>query len=144
MLGAVFYYAHMIDLTIICASNDLSLEQSSATEQSKQHQHTLLDYLCTHANASVQYRASDMMLKVHSDRSYLSVRGGRSRAAGYFYFGKNIHMKQNEQSQGSMHQECSIIKPVVASTAECETATLFLNCRTTIVLRIAAKEMGHP
>ena len=43
-----------------------------------------------------------------------------------------------------MHQECSVIKPVLASAAECETATLFLNCQTTIVLRIAAKEMGHP
>ena len=37
-----------------------------------------------------------------------------------------------------------MIKPVVASAAECETATLFLNYQTTIVLRIAAKEMGHP
>lgn len=144
ILGTVFYCARMIDLTIICASNDLALEQSSATAQSKQHQHALLDYLHVHPDASAQYRTSDMILKAHSDGSYLSVQGGRSRAVGHFYFGDNIYIMQNDKLQGSAYQECSVIKPVVASAAECETATLFLNCQNAIVLHIAAKEMGHP
>ena len=37
-----------------------------------------------------------------------------------------------------------MIKPIVAPSDECETLTLFLNCQTTIVIRIIAKWLGHP
>lgn len=104
----------------------------------------LLDYLHTHPNASIMYRSSDMKIKVHSDGSYLLVPGAKSRAAGHFYCGDNNHVLQDEPYQGSTYQECSIIKPVVASAEECETAKLFINCQTAILLRITAKEMGHP
>lgn len=144
ILGTTFYYARIVDLTILCANDDLSLDQSKATQQSQQHLHTLLDYLHKHPNASVTFCASDMILKVHSDGSYLSVLGGRSRVAGHFYCGDNIPIQQTDEKQGSIYQECSAIKPVLASAAECGTSTLFLDCQTAISLRIAAKEMGHP
>lgn len=95
--------------------------------QSRQHLHILLDYLCTHPNASIKYRASNMIIKVHSDGSYLSVQGERSRAAGHFYCRDDIPLLQNGTQQGSMHQECSTIN-AVASAVKCETATLFLSC----------------
>ena len=48
-----------------------------------------------------------------------------------------------EPNQGSACQECSVIKPLMASAAECETATLFINCQTAIVMRATAMELGH-
>jgi hypothetical protein len=33
----------------------------------------LLDYLATHPYAAIRYHASDMILHIHSDASYLSV-----------------------------------------------------------------------
>ena len=144
ILGTVLYYARMIDMTLLCAINDLSLAQAAPTKQSREHLNALLDYLYTKPNASIMYRASNMIIKVHSDGSYLSVPGGRSRAAGHFFCGNNVNAQHIEPYQGAIYQECSIIKPVVASAAECETATLFLNCQTAIILRITAKEMGHP
>ena len=69
----------------------------------------------------------------------------RSRAAGHFYFGDKINSKPDviEPHQGLVHQECSAIKPVMASAAECEIATLFVNCQTAIFIRTTAIELGH-
>ena len=47
----------------------------------------LLDYMHTDPNAVVHYHASDMILNVHSDASYLSAGRGRSRAGGHFFLG---------------------------------------------------------
>ena len=105
-----------------------------------EHLNASLDYLYVKPNASIMCWASDMIIKVHSDGSYLSVQGGKSRVAGCFYCGNIISMWQDEPCEGSIYQECSIIKPVVASAAEWETDALFLNCQTTIMLRI---KMGH-
>ena len=87
-------------------------------------------------------RKSDMMTKVHSDGSCLSVQAARSRAAEKFYSGNSTTMQQEEPRQGAIYHECNIIKPIVASTAECETLTLFLNFQNTIVTRTMAKELG--
>ena len=105
---------------------------------------TLLDYLQTHPNESFLCRTSDTIVKVRLDRSCLSAPGAKSRAVGNFYCGDNIHVLQNEPFQGSMYQEFIIIKPVVVYSTECETAKLFINCQTEIVLLITAKEMVHP
>ena len=82
---------------------------------------------------------------MHSDGSYLSVIKARSRAAGQFHFGdnKNGNPNQVESNQGSTHQECSVIKPIVAPVAECETATLFVNCQTELIIRTPALEIGY-
>ena len=80
----------MIDSTILTAINDLSIVQTMATTASQKHLITLLDYLFTNPNTSILYYKSDMIVKVHSDGSYLSVPDACSRASGYFYLGNNI------------------------------------------------------
>eukprot|EP00957_Ditylum_brightwellii_P055084 4174983-Ditylum_brightwellii.AAC.1 len=45
----------------------------------------LLDYVATHPNATIYYMASNMILTVHSDASYLLESNARSRASGHFY-----------------------------------------------------------
>ncbi len=47
--------------------------------------HKLLDYVATHPNAGICYKACNMVLLVHTEASYLSEQGGKSRAAGNFY-----------------------------------------------------------
>ena len=73
-------------LAILTTANDLAIELSKATKTTRNKMTTLLDYLATNPNAAVAYRKSDVMLKTHSDGSYLSVINARSRAAGNFYF----------------------------------------------------------
>jgi hypothetical protein len=47
--------------------------------------HQLLDYIATHPSTGLWYHACDMILAVHTDASYLSKAGGKSRAGGHFY-----------------------------------------------------------
>jgi len=49
------------------------------------HTLQLLDYLATQEDAVLSYHASDMVLAVHSDASYLSKPEARSRAGGHFF-----------------------------------------------------------
>jgi hypothetical protein len=69
--------------------NDISTEQTKATEKTKAATNQMLDYLATHPYAAIRYHASDMILHIHSDASYLSVSNARSRLGGLFFLGNN-------------------------------------------------------
>jgi hypothetical protein len=76
----------------------------------------LLDYLATHPDATIRYHASDMILHIHSDASYLSVSNARSRLGSLFFCGDKS--PQQDKLNGSIFNVASIIKNVVASAAE--------------------------
>jgi hypothetical protein len=86
---SVLYYARAVDTTVIMPLNDISTEQTKATEKTQAAAHQLLDYLATHPDATIRYHASDMILHIHIDASYLSVSHARSRLGGLFYCGDN-------------------------------------------------------
>jgi hypothetical protein len=90
----------------------------------------LLDYLATHPDAAIRYHASDMILHIHSDASYLSVSNARSRLGGLFFLGN----KSTEQDtlNGSILNVAAIIKNVVASAAESEVGACFNNAQSAI------------
>jgi hypothetical protein len=96
--------------------NDIATEQTKATEKTQTATNQLLDYLATHPDATIRYHASDMILHIHSDASYLSVSNARSRIGGLFFLGNNPP-KQDKPS-GSILNVASVIKNVVASAAE--------------------------
>jgi hypothetical protein len=67
--------------------NDIAAEQTKATEKTQAATNQMLDYLATHPNATIRYHASDMILHIHSDASYLSVSIARSRLGVLFFLG---------------------------------------------------------
>jgi hypothetical protein len=67
--------------------NDIATEQTKATEKTQAATNLLVDYLATHPYAAIRYHASDMILHIHSDASYLSVSNARSRLGGLFFLG---------------------------------------------------------
>jgi hypothetical protein len=71
--GSVLYYARAVDPTVLMPLNDITTEQTEATEKAQAATNQLLDYLATHPDATIRYHASDMILHIHSDASYLSV-----------------------------------------------------------------------
>jgi hypothetical protein len=75
----------------------------------------MLDYLATHPETTIRYHASDMILYIHSDASYLSVSNARSRLGGLFFLDKKYPKK--EILNGSILNVAAIIKNVVASAA---------------------------
>ena len=96
IIGSLLYYAWAVDNTLLLTLNNIAAEQSQATTDTEKQIHKLLNYVATHHNASITYNASNMILKIHSDASYLSAKHSRSRAGRYFYMGKIVIL--------SMHQ----------------------------------------
>jgi hypothetical protein len=104
----------------------------------------LRDYLSTHPDATIRYRASDMVMNIHSDASYLSERGARSRAAGYFFLGWAPVDGQPIRLNGAILVVSAILRCVAASAAEAELGALFLNMKEARVIRLTLEELGHP
>eukprot|EP00804_Cyclotella_cryptica_P024278 CCRYP_012561-RA/>CCRYP_012561-RA protein AED:0.25 eAED:0.27 QI:0/0/0/1/1/1/3/0/611 len=77
--GSFLYYSRATDPTIAHALSELATQQAHATENTLQRCKHFLDYMTTHPDARICYHASDMILNVHSDASYLSVKAAKSR-----------------------------------------------------------------
>ncbi len=104
----------------------------------------MLDYLATHPDTIVRFYASEMILNIHSDASYLSEPGGKSHAAGDFFLGWLPRDGAPICLNGTFFTLCTILKFVVASAAEAELGTLFLNMREGRIFCLALEELGHP
>jgi hypothetical protein len=112
----------------------------------------LLNYCATHPNAIIRYTASDMVLHIESDASYLTAPKARSRAAGYHYLSsrpKDPSKPPNPDdppppSNGAINILCQILREVVSSAAEAELAALFHNGKEACPLRTCLEELGHP
>ena len=70
---------------MLVALNDLTQNQENSIEQNYNYVVCLLNYATIHTTAVIRYEKNDMITKVHSDASYLSVTKERSRAGGYHY-----------------------------------------------------------
>jgi hypothetical protein len=93
--------------------NDIATDQTKSAEKTQAATNQLLDYLETHPDAIIRYHASDMILHIHSDASYLSVSNARSRLGGLFFCGDKYPHEDNLNS--SIPSVASVIKNVVAS-----------------------------
>jgi hypothetical protein len=87
--GSVLYYAREVDLTVLMPLNDIAMEQTKATEKTQATTNQLLDYLATHPDATIRYHASDMILHIQSDASYLLVSNSQSRLEVLFFWETN-------------------------------------------------------
>jgi hypothetical protein len=106
--GSILYYARAVDPTVLMPLNDISTEQTKATEKTQAATNQLLDYLATDPDATIRYHASDMILHIHSDASYLSVSNARSRLGGLFLCGDKPPHEDN--INGSILNVASVIK----------------------------------
>jgi hypothetical protein len=71
--SSVLYYSRAVDPTVIMPLDDIATEHTRAKEKTKTAAGQLLDYLATHPDAKIRVHASDMILHIYSDTSYLSV-----------------------------------------------------------------------
>jgi len=70
---------------------EIASQEAAPTENTMKRVSQFLDYMLKHPDAIIRYRASDMILNVHSDASYLSAPKVCSRAGGYFFLGSIPH-----------------------------------------------------
>jgi predicted protein tyrosine phosphatase len=106
--GSVLYNSIAVDPTVLMKLNDIATEQTKATEKTQAATNQLLDYLATHPDATIWNHASDMILHIHSDASYISVSNARSRLGGLFLCGDKYPHQYN--INGSILNVASVIK----------------------------------
>lgn len=99
-----------------------------------------MDYLATNPDAKIIFRASDMQLFIDSDAAYLVHPKARSRAGGYYYLG-NIDGKL---FNGPIYILAKVIKAVMASAADAECGSLYINASDAVSFIITLCELGHP
>eukprot|EP00956_Cyclotella_meneghiniana_P028602 scaffold67110_cov48-Cyclotella_meneghiniana.AAC.3 len=124
--GKFNYYAHAVDPTMLTPISALAAQQSKPTENTMQQTQHFLDYAATQEPALTTYRASDMVLAIHSDAGYLNEEDARSRAGGHHFLSEDVPSPPNN---GAIHNEASIIKAVMSSAAKAEMEALYTNAR---------------
>ena len=124
VVGGVLYYARAVDCTVLTALSSIASKQTVVTERTKERVRQLLDYLASKPDATVRYHASDMVLNIHSDASYLSESRARSRAARHYFMGSVPEMGKPIQLNGNILVVSSVLRFVVSSTAEAELGAL--------------------
>jgi len=138
--GVFLYLARAVDSTMLTPLSALAAEQSNPTEETMKKCKQFLDYAASQEEAVLTYVASDMVLAIHSDASYLSERNARSRAGGHFYMSDNSKFPPNN---GAVLNISQIIKAVMSSAAESELGALFINAKGAVPARMTLEEMGH-
>ena len=149
IVGTLLYYARAVDATMLPALGTLAAAQSHGTEATAKALTKLLNYCATHRDATIRYHASDMVLWISSDASYLSESKARSRVGGHFFLSAlppdpSKPPTTLAPNNGAIHTVSSILKNVMSSATESEFAGLFHNARDGVTLRTTLEEMGHP
>jgi hypothetical protein len=124
--GTLLYYARAVDPTLLVALGTIAAQQARGTATTTAAINQLVDYCHTHPAETIQYRASDMILKIHSNASYLSEAEARSRAGGHFYMGDRPS-NQLERGNGPLLNKSTIIQNIMSSAAKAECGALFDN-----------------
>ena len=132
IVGTLLYYARSVDPTMFPAINEISRFQSKPTRDTKEKAAMLLYFAATDPNEVICYKASDMVIHVDSDTSYISMPEARSWYARNFYLSNWTSprpIKPTPKINGPIHTECKTIRNVVSSAAEAEKCGTYNNVK---------------
>ena len=137
------YYERVVDPTILVALNEISVQQSQPTVETKKDLDILMDYSSTYLNTVLRFRAGPMQLKAESDALYLVLKDAKSRISGHFYLEAFPTTIIQNKHNTLILTECCTLKKVVCSAVEAEYGGLFHNCQKAIIIRRILETLGH-
>ena len=129
--GKFLFYARAIDNTMLHALNNIATATINGTEATLAATKNFLNYATSNPDAEIKYTASDMILQVHSDAAFDVASESQSRAGGYHFLGNKNLTKFN----ATILVIAKIIQGVMASAAEAEVGSLFINAQEAIPIR---------
>ncbi len=138
--GKFLFLGRAVDSTLLCPISAIALQLSKPTEDTMQQTLWLLNYLATQENAVLSYHASNMVLAVHSNASYLSKPKAQNQAGGQFFISSNTTVPPNN---GVILNIAHIINNVMSSATEAVLAGLYILARKAIYIRIILEKLGH-
>ncbi len=135
--GKFLFLGRAVDSTLPCPISAIASQSSKPIKDTMRQTLQLLDYLATQEDAVLSYHASNMVLAVHSNASYLSKPKARSRAGGHFSLSSNTTVPSNN---GAVLNIAHIIKNVMSLATEAELAGLYIMVRKVVYIRLILKE----
>ena len=120
------FYVHIFNSTMFKALSAIIVEQVNPTEKVLLKTNQFLDYTATIDEAIITYGASNIILAIHSDASYLSESKARSRIGGHFFMSAYTAFPPNNSMIPNMVQ---IIKQVISSAAKTKLGALYINSK---------------
>ena len=130
IVGTLLYYTRVVDSTLACEFYSIATKIHDETQAVVEACHQILDYVATHLNVTIQYIASDMILLVHSNMSYLSEQNSKSQVGGHYYLSST---DDNKPANGTILNLLAIIKNFVSSATEAKLASLVYNCKNSVL-----------
>ena len=110
----------------------ISAQQEKVMEQTYPDITWLLNYAATHPGATIRYTASDMVLHIHSNTSYLSKPCARSHAGGHYFLGE-IRPDMSKppttipRFNGPIHSIYRIMSNIIGSATEAKIGATYIN-----------------
>ena len=96
-VGSLLYYARAVNMMILHALNSTAADSSKTTERTMEQVNQLLGYMHTDSNTVIHNHASDMILSVHSDASYLAkCRTSLVRKGSCVTFELSLHLRSSK------------------------------------------------
>jgi hypothetical protein len=121
--GKFLFLSRAVDSTLLFLISAIASQSSKPTEDMMQQTLQLLNYLAMQGDAVLSYHASDMVLAVHSNASYLSEPKAHSRAGGHFFLSNDTTIPPNN---GAILNIAHIIKNVMSLATKVELAGLYI------------------
>jgi hypothetical protein len=87
----------------------IAIKQTQGTANTMEKAKQLLNYPATKSDPTIWFRASDMIMNVHSDVSYLSEANVQSRACGFFFMGWTAKDGNSIKLNGVVFTLCAIL-----------------------------------
>ena len=110
-MGTLLYYARDVDCNMLTSFNTILYQWANPTHITEAEITHLLDYTAITLNAIVQYKASDMILYIDSDASYLCepwahIRTGGEQHLRYLPSDPKKDSNIPPPSNGPIHTDC--------------------------------------
>jgi hypothetical protein len=144
--GTFLFYGRAVDPTMVNELSCLASAQAHGTQTTVTQMVHFSNYCATHPASKIRYVASDMVLHIHSDASYLTEPGARSRSGGHFFFSdRPTLIPKVPKLNGPILSQAKIIQAVMSSAAKAEIGATFLNCKEAVpICTILARNSDIP
>ena len=130
-------------MMVLMGLSSITVEQTKATEKTMGQCIDLLNYLATNQDAKVRFHASNMVMNIHSNASYLSKTNSCSQSCWHFFMGWMPKNDEPIQLNGAFYVNTTILCFVVASVAEAKLGAHFHNFQDGIIFRQMLEDLGH-
>ena len=147
--GTFLYYSIAVRQTMLVALNAIDTSQAHIKPTTMGYIIWLFNYVATHPDSTLHYHASNMILHVSSNESYLCKEHARSRSGGHFFLSDRLFDNGNKPSSlptsnVAIHTLCQLIKTVISSAEEAEIGATFLNAKDDLPTRTTSRISDTP